>query len=106
MFYLLLTGKYPTNSQLHELQKEWRIRGDLCEKTKKFILNLPREFHPMTMLSMTLLYLQPNSKFFKAYQSGVHKSKYWEYYYEDAIDLLARLPHICATIYRHKYRHS
>lgn len=106
MFYLLLTGKYPTDHQLHELQHEWRVRGDLCQKTKNFILHLPREFHPMTMLSMTLLYLQPNSKFFKAYQTGVPKSKYWEFYYEDAMDLLAKLPQICAAIYRHKYRHS
>lgn len=29
------------------------------------------------MLSMGLLYLQKNSKFFKAYQEGVSKSKYW-----------------------------
>lgn len=77
MFYLLLTGKYPTNSQFHELQEEWKNRGELCDKTKKFILGLPREFHPMTMLSMALLYLQSHSKFFKAYQSGVNKSKYW-----------------------------
>ena len=58
------------------------------------------------MLSMALLYLQQNSKFFKAYQSGVSKTKYWEHYYEDAMDLLAKLPHICAMIYRHKYKNS
>ena len=106
MFYLLLTGKYPTQSQFHELQQEWRARGDLCDKTKNFILGLPKNFHPMTMLSMALLYLQTGSKFFKAYQNGVHKSKYWEYYYEDSMDLLARLPQICAIIYRHKYKNS
>ena len=39
----------------------------------------------MTMLSMALLYLQKDSKFFKAYQSGVHKTKYWEYFYEDSM---------------------
>jgi len=60
----------------------------------------------MTMLSMTLLYLQKGSKFFKAYQEGVNKSKYWELYYEDSMDLLAKLPHVCAYIYRHKYRNS
>ena len=60
----------------------------------------------MTMLSMALLYLQKDSQFFKAYQSGVHKTKYWEYYYEDSMDLLAKLPHICAMIYRHKYKNS
>lgn len=60
----------------------------------------------MTMLSMALLYLQTQSKFFKAYQNGVNKSKYWEFYYEDSMDLLARLPQICAIIYRHKYHNS
>ena len=27
-------------------------------------------------------------------------------YYEDAMDLLAKLPHICAYVYRHKYKNS
>lgn len=58
------------------------------------------------MLSMALLHLQQGSHFFKAYQSGVNKSKYWEHYYEDSMDLLAKLPHICAIIYRHKYHDS
>ncbi len=60
----------------------------------------------MTMLSMGLLHLQKQSKFFKAYQSGVNKSKYWEHYYEDSMDLLAILPTLCALIYRHKYKNS
>lgn len=60
----------------------------------------------MTMLSMSLLYLQKNSEFFKAYQNGVHKSKYWELYYDDAMNLLAKLPRIAAVIYRHKYKNS
>ena len=62
--------------------------------------------HPMTMLSMALLNLQSHSKFFKAYQTGVNKAKYWEYYYEDAMDLVSKLPQICAIIYRHKYKSS
>lgn len=74
--------------------------------TKKFILSLPTEIHPMTMLSMGLLHLQKNSKFFQAYHHGVNKSKYWESYYEDSMDLIALLPELCATIYRHKYKNS
>lgn len=60
----------------------------------------------MTMLSLAVLDLQRHSKFFKAYHAGVNKSKYWETYYEDTMDLLAKLPHICSTIYRHKYKNS
>lgn len=106
MFYLLLTGKYPNQKEFDELANEWKERGTLHKKTVEFILSLPREYHPMTMLSMALLQLQNDSHFFKAYQSGVHKSKYWEFYYEDSMDLLAKLPRICATIYRHKYKDS
>ena len=85
---------------------EWKSRGALDDATQKFVLGLPREFHPMTMLSMGLLYLQKNSAFFKAYQAGTPKATYWEYYYEDSMDLLAKLPHLCALIYRHKYKNS
>ena len=42
-----------------------------------FITSLPREFHPMTILSMSLLHLQAQSKFFRAYQAGTNKAKYW-----------------------------
>lgn len=106
MFYLLLTGRYPTDKEFKELSNEWKHRGNLDEATQKFILNLPREFHPMTMMATGLLYLQKDSHFFRAYHKGAPKSTYWESYYEDSMDLLAKLPHLCALIYRHKYRNS
>jgi citrate synthase len=106
MFFLLLTGRYPSDKEFNELSQEWKDRGNLTKAELDFVLSLPREIHPMTMLSMILLYIQKGSKFFKAYQEGVHKSKYWELYYEDSMDLLAKLPHICAYIYRHKYKNS
>jgi citrate synthase len=62
--------------------------------------------HPMTMLSMAILHLQNHSKFFQAYQRGISKSKHWEYYFEDAMDLIAKLPHICDLIYRQNYKKS
>ncbi|CAF4855641.1 unnamed protein product, partial [Rotaria magnacalcarata] len=45
-----------------------------------------------------------NSKFAKAYSDNVPKSKYWEYIYEDSMDLIAKLPTIAAIIYRNLYR--
>lgn len=35
---------------------------------------------------------------------GVHKTKYWEYAYEDSMDLIAKLPVVAATIYRNTYK--
>jgi len=42
--------------------------------------------------------------FFKAYQEGVNKKKYWEFAYEDSLNLIARIPYICSLIYRHTYK--
>lgn len=57
----------------------------------------------MTQLSSALLYLQPSSEFAKAYAGGIHKSKYWEPTYEDAMNLIAKIPRIAAIIYRNTY---
>ncbi len=50
------------------MELEWREKGKLSDSDIGFILNLPTNLHPMTMLSMALLYLQKDSLFFKAYQ--------------------------------------
>lgn len=47
---------------------------------------------------------QTESKFAKAYESGLHKSKYWEPFFEDSLDLIAKLPTIAAMIYRRTYK--
>jgi citrate synthase len=61
----------------------------------------------MTMLSMALLYLQKDSVFHKLYAEGkLSKNVYWEYYYDDAMIMLAKLPRIAALIYRHKYHQT
>ena len=47
---------------------------------------------------------QPASKFAAAYQEGVHKAKYWEYVFDDSLDLIAKLPQLAALIYRKAYK--
>lgn len=60
--------------------------------------------HPMTQFSMAVLSLQKDSHFAKAYRDGVHKTKYWETYYDDSMDLIAKLPRIAAMIYNNVFR--
>jgi len=56
------------------------------------------------MLSMAILYLQKNSVFAKAYANKTaNKKNYWEFYYEDSMNLSAQLPRVAALIYRHKF---
>lgn len=39
----------------------------------------------------------------KAYQGGVHKSKYWESTFEDALDVCAKVSRIASIVYANKY---
>ena len=52
---------------------------------------------------MGVLACQPRSHFAKAYREGIHKSKYWDPTYEDAIDLVAKCPRIAALVYHNSY---
>lgn len=57
----------------------------------------------MTQLSAGTLVCQPGSKFVKAYQGGIHKTKYWEPTLEDALDLCAKVSRIASIIYHNCY---
>jgi citrate synthase len=53
-----------------------------------------------------MMMLQPDSHFAKAYSNGVHKSKYWESTFEDALDLCAKVSRVAAIVYHNRYRQS
>jgi citrate synthase len=56
LFWLLMTGELPTNAEFKSIHDEWNERGKLKDETVNFILSLPRDTHPMTMLSMAVLF--------------------------------------------------
>lgn len=58
----------------------------------------------MAQLASAVSALHSESKFVKAYQQGIPKTQYWEYVYEDAMDLIAKLPPLAATIYRNVFK--
>jgi len=103
-WYFLLTGEIPTPEEVDEVIAEWKERRNLPEYVYNVIRALPKESHPMVMLSTGILALQKESKFAEFYNSGkFNKLAAWEYMYEDASDLVARIPMIAAFIYRYKY---
>jgi len=104
LFWLLLTGEIPTEAQVKSVSQEWANRADLPAHVVTMLNNFPSNLHPMSQFSAAITALNSESKFAKAYADGVHKSKYWETSYEDAIDLIAKLPTVAATIYRNLYR--
>jgi citrate synthase len=104
LFWLLLTSQVPSQAQVNWLSKEWNNRAEIPQHVVTMLNNFPHHLHPMSQLSAAVNALQSESKFAKAYSSGVHKSKYWEFVYEDTMDLIAKLPTVAAIIYRNLYR--
>ncbi len=103
-FYLLLTGEIPTLSEVQEVQAEWRKRGGLPLYVVETLRALPRDAHPMTMFTAGILALQRESQFARRYAEGMNKNDYWDPTYEDAMNLMAKLPAIAAYVYRMKYQ--
>lgn len=103
VFWLMLTGDIPTEAQVRSLSKTWAERANLPDHVTKMVKGLPPHVHPMAQLSAAVTISNTESRFKKAYTSGVPKSKYWEHVYEDSMDLIARLPVISALIYRNTY---
>lgn len=104
MLWLLLTGEVPTSAEVQQLTADLHTRADIPNHVYTLIDNMPKNMHPMAQFSSAVLALQTESKFAKAYSDGVHKSKYWEYYLEDALDLVAKIPPVCARIFNNVFR--
>jgi len=106
LFWLLCTGDIPTEEQVAALSKEWAKRAALPPHVVTMLNNFPTVLHPMAQFSAAVTALHSESHFAKAYAEGVHKTTYWEYAYEDSMDLIAKLPVVAATIYRNLYREA
>lgn len=79
-WYFLLTGDVPTQAQVDEILAEWKIRQIVPSQTWDVIRAMPRDSHPMAMLSAGLLAMQKDSKFAHYYSSGkFNKMEAWEY---------------------------
>ena len=104
-WFFLLTGDVPTQAQVDDVLAEWKTRQIVPSYVWDAIRALPRDSHPMVMLSVGILAMQRDSKFAAFYNSGkFNKTTAWESVYEDASDLVARIPIIAAFIYNLKYR--
>ncbi|XP_060086058.1 citrate synthase, mitochondrial-like [Ylistrum balloti] len=104
LFWLLLTGQVPTQAQADAVTKEWNDRAALPNHVTSMLNNFPAILHPMSQFSAAITALNSESKFAKAYSEGVKKTSYWEYVYEDSMDMIAKLPTVAALIYRNLYR--
>ena len=104
-WFFMLTGEIPTAAEAEEVKQDFNSRAKVPSYVFDVLKAMPKDSHPMVMLSTAVLTLQRESKFNKQYHS-MKKVDYWDPMYEDACDLLAKLPEIAAFIYRYKYKNG
>lgn len=104
LFYLLLTGDMPTEEQVADVADEFSKRRILPRYIYEVIDGMPCCSHPMTIFSTAILTMHRESFFTKKYHAGLNKLDYWDSTFEDALNLLAKLPEIATYIYAKLYR--
>lgn len=104
MFYLLLTGEIPNEEEMNEILDEFQKRRILPRYVYDVIDGFPSLSHPMTIFSSAILSMHRETLFDKKYLAGMSKMDYWDPTYEDAMNLLAKIPEIGSYIYSKLYR--
>ncbi len=103
LYYLLMVGEVPTKEQALEVEAEWAKRADIPDYVYKMLKTMPKDTHPMILLTLAVMSLERTSAFAAKYKEGMKKDEYWEPALEDSLNLTAKIPVIAAFIYRYKY---
>ncbi len=103
LYHLLLTGELPSQEEVEELIVDFNNRRIIPRYVWDVIDSFPSESHPMAILSAAVMSLERESHFNIKYRQGINKMDYWNSTYEDATNLLAKMPLIGAYIYNKLY---
>jgi len=106
LFWLMLVDEIPTQQDVEWLSDEWEKRAEVPKYVFTTLDSLPEDTHPMTMFILGINTMQNDSVFAKRYADGMSKNDYWDPTYEDAMNLIARLPRLAAYIYRKVYHNG
>lgn len=106
IFFLMLNNELPDDDAVRRMSNNWMRRANIPPHVFKVIDALPMHTHPMTQFVTGIMAMRTESEFQKAYRAGINKSQYWEATYEDAMNLIARLPRLAAYIYRRMYHNG
>jgi citrate synthase len=104
LFYLLLTGDIPNEAEINEVLDEFKKRRILPRYVYEVIDGFPSLSHPMTIFSSAILSMHRETLFDRKYNAGISKMDYWDPTYEDALNLLAKIPEVASYIYTKLYR--
>ena len=103
IFYLMLIGELPTEEDVADVSNNLGRRAIVPRHVFSVLDKLPMQTHPMTQFSIAIMAMRTEGVFAKEYRAGMSKKDYWSATYEDAMNLIARLPRVAAYIYRRTY---
>jgi citrate synthase len=103
VFFLLCTGELPGQESLISLQNDFGERLSVPNYVWQMVRQMPEDSHPMAILSICVLAMQKEAKFWKRYLEGMPREEYWIATLEDSLNIIAKLPVISAGIYRIKF---
>jgi len=107
LFYLMLIGELPSQSDVDFISKDWMRRAQgIPDHVFDVINGLPISAHPMIQFNSAILVMSTESHFRRAYMDGMDKKDYWDPMYEGVMDLISRLPVIAAYIYRRVFHNE
>lgn len=103
LLYLFLLDEIPNKEHINNLSKYLHEHSEVPQYVVDAIHRVSKG-QPMVQFITAIAALQSDSLFTKAYLDGISKDQYWSYIYDDAMNLLAKLPRIVAYIYNYNYR--
>jgi citrate synthase len=105
-WYFMLTGDVPTMEEAEEVIEDFKGRAKVPQYVFDVLRAMPEDSHPMAMFSAAITSMQRESVFAEEYREGLGKMDLWGPTYEDACNLLAKLPTIGAFIYRLRFKNG
>lgn len=103
IFFLLCTGSKPNAEEHEEIKKAFARKAAVPEYVWDVLKAMPKDTHPMVMLSVGIMTLERESKYRKVYEEGGSKDALWQATVEDSITLLSGVSTIAAGIYRIRF---
>jgi citrate synthase len=103
IFFLLLIGRLPTDSEAHAVRAEIASQPRVPEAVWHAIEALPRESHPMSMLSAALLAMEHQSVFASRFDEGAARRLLAPRRWKTHCTLLGALPTLAGGIYHARY---
>jgi citrate synthase len=103
IFFLLLIGRLPDTKEAAATRAAIGAAARVPEAAWRAIEALPKDSHPMTMLSAGILALEHESIMAGRIAGNVPRGELWRSALDDALRLLHALPTIAAGVYRIRY---